>query len=84
MLPGLLWIIGMVSLGITYIGAPLASKKSGHNVSGIPGVAFFVLLVAGLVSPCKWLAFLSLLDFEITLLPIFWIIGKIKNKRDGD
>ena len=72
------WIIGLFAWVVTYIGAPIASRKSGKHISGIPGIAFIAFLIAGLLSPCKWLMLIALADFEIILLPIHWL-GKKKN-----
>lgn len=77
---GFLWLVGLFAWVVTYIGAPLASKRSGRNVSGIPGIAFIAFLIAGLLSPYKWLAVIALADFGIILLPIRSIIAKNKKK----
>jgi hypothetical protein len=63
-------IIG--SIGILYlilnIGAIIETKKiqakgSDHHVSGIPFLGGIHLLIAGLISPIKWLALLCVLDY---------------------
>ena len=63
-------IIG--SIGILYliynIGAIKKKKKiqakgSDHHISGIPFLGGIHLLIAGLISPIKWLALLSVLDY---------------------
>lgn len=77
---GIFWFLGLLAWVVTYIGAPRASKKSGKFVSGIPGVAFICFLIAGLISPCKWLALLALTDFGITLLPVYRFIKNKKNE----
>ena len=79
--PIICWIIGLVAWLITYIGARIASKKSGRFVSGIPGVAFVSFIFAGLLSPYKYLALLAVVDYEIIMLPIEWIVKK--NKKNN-
>lgn len=65
------WILPAVvgGIGILYIVANLlamrASKKQNRFISGIPFIGGVHLLLAGLASPCKWLALLCLLDFTI-------------------
>lgn len=75
--------IGLFFWSITYIFAPLESKKSGKRVSGFPGVALICFILAGLLSPCKWLALLSLLDFSVTVLP-FFLLKKFLFKKNKD
>lgn len=50
------------------IGAILTSRKlqkegSDHHVSGIPFLGGIHILIAGLISPIKWLALLCVLDY---------------------
>ncbi len=80
-LPIIGFALGLLFWGITYIGAPLESKKRGRYVSGVPGVAFVCFLIAGLLSPIKWLAFLCLLDISITFLPFYLLKRYIKKKK---
>ena len=63
-------IIG--SIGILYliynIGAIIETKKiqakgSDHHISGIPFLGGIHILIAGLISPIKWLALLCVLDY---------------------
>lgn len=63
--------IGLFFWIVTYIGAPIESRKKGRHISGCPGVAFVCFLLAGLLSPCKWLALLCLPDFSVTAIPFF-------------
>ena len=60
--------IGLFFLIMTY-GALYSSHKTGKYVSGVPCVGGFFILIAFLLSPIKWLAFLALLDYG------FWMIG---------
>lgn len=78
---GIIWLVGILWWIATYIGAPLESKKKGYHVSGFPGLAFLHFLVAGLLSPYKWLAVTALLDISVTCLPIFLIKEKKKDKK---
>lgn len=74
--------VGLLFWAITYIGAPIESKRKGKHVSGVPGVAFVLFLLAGLISPIKWLAFTCLLDFSVTALPFYLLINRAKSKRN--
>lgn len=74
--------VGLIFWAITYIGAPIESKRKGKHVSGVPGVAFVLFLLAGLFSPIKWLAFICLLDFSVTALPFYLLINRAKSKRN--
>ncbi len=80
--------IGTFFWVITYIGAPLESKKSGKHISGLPGAAFVCFLLAGLFSPYKWLALSCLLDFSVTALPFFllkrFFEGKFRKNKKTD
>lgn len=78
LLSGIFWLVGAVAWFITYIGAPRASKKSGKTVSGIPGVALITFAIAGLLSPCKWLALLALLDYMIPLILFKWLMHRTR------
>ena len=76
------WGLGLFFWYVTYIGAPLESKKSGKHVSGVPGTAFICFLIAGLASPIKWLTLVCFADISITLLPFYLIREHIKNKKN--
>ena len=72
---------------LTYIGAPLESKKRGYHVSGVPGVPFVFFLLAGFFSPDKWLMLIALLDFSLTYLPVFLLkehLKKGKSERESN
>jgi len=45
--------LGLWALVITYILAPKASEKEGHNVSGIPGIGGILLIAGFLLTPWK-------------------------------
>lgn len=64
----ILGVIGLFFLIMTY-GAAYISRKSGKFVSGVPCVGGFFIALGFLLSPCKWFAFLGLLDYG------FWEIG---------
>ena len=61
--------------------------KGGHHVSRVPGVAFVFFLIAGYLSPNKWLMLTALLDFSLTYLPVFLLkehLKKGKSEREND
>ena len=60
--------IGFLLLALTY-GARIASKRSGKYVSGTPCFGGLLIALGFLLSPCKWLALLGLLDYG------FWELG---------
>lgn len=76
--------VGLIFWVITYIAAPLQSRKEHRYVSGVPGTAFVIFLLGGLLSPCKWLALLCLLDLSVTVLPFYLLIEFIKKKMHKD
>lgn len=87
------WVFPIIigSIGILYliinIGAIIETKKiqakgSDHHVSGIPFLGGIHILIAGLISPIKWLALLCVLDFSIfSFLYAFFFAGCF-NKDD--
>ena len=76
----LIGAVGLFFLIMTY-GALLASKKSGKHISGVPCCGGILLIIAFLLSPCKWLAFLGLLDYGLWELPYQLISALIHSKR---
>ena len=60
--------LGILSMILTYVMAPRASKKSGHYVSGIPGVGGILIAVGFLTSPVKWLAVIGFFEPGILYL----------------
>lgn len=90
--PIIIGAIGLLYFAIN-IGAIIESKRlqkegSDHHVSGIPFLCGIHLLIAGLISPCKWLALLGLLDFTfwefIYVFVIEVFIYKFKNKKTSE
>lgn len=65
------WVLsGIVAgIGILYIVlnflAIQKGKRENRFISGIPFIGGIHLLIAGIISPCKWLALLCVLDFTI-------------------
>lgn len=68
------WVFPIIigSIGILYliynIGAIIETKRiqakgSDHHISGIPFLGGIHLLIAGLISPIKWLTLLCVLDY---------------------
>lgn len=89
-------ILGLI--GISYIalniGALLESKKmhergEDHHVSGIPFLGGIHLIIAGLISPCKWLALTGLLDYSLLMFlyeMVFMglVTRKSRNSKNSD
>jgi len=61
---------------IITIGASVSSRRTGHYVSGIPGVGGILIIIGFLTSSAKWLALAGLLDFHLLYL-IFRVIPGI-------
>ena len=80
--PAIIGAIGILYIFIN-IGAALETKKiqargSNHHVSGIPILGGIHLLIAGLISPIKWLAVFAALDYTIWMfLYVFFIYDRI-------
>ena len=81
LIDGSFWSVGLFFWVLTYIVAPLAAKKRGNSVSGTPGVAFLCFLAAGLLSPIKWLALLSLLDFSVIWFVFIILRGDFRKNQ---
>ena len=76
------WAVALFFWILTYVVAPIQSRKSGKHVSGFPGVAFVFCILAGVLSPCKWLVLLCLSDSSGTSLPFFLLRKYIRDKKD--
>lgn len=76
-------ILGIAAILITYVGAPLASKKSGKYVSGIPCVGGILIALGFLTTPAKWLALFGLVDISIPLFLVKGVPSIIKSKLDA-
>ena len=75
-----LGIIGVFLTAATY-AALYQSKKSQKHISGFPFFGGFILAVAFLFSPIKWLAFLGFIDYGLWLLPYVLIMDYYNNKK---
>lgn len=75
-----LGIIGVFLIAVTY-AALYQSKKSQKRISGFPFFGGFILAVAFLFSPIKWLAFLGFIDYGLWLLPYVLIMDYYNNKK---
>lgn len=75
-----LGIIGVFLIAVTY-AALYQSKKSKKHISGFPFFGGFILAVAFLFSPIKWLAFLGFIDYGLWLLPYVLIMDYYNNKK---
>lgn len=73
-------IIGVFLIAVTY-AALYQSKKSQKHISGFPFSGGFILAVAFLFSPIKWLAFLGFIDYGLWLLPYVLIMDYYNNKK---
>lgn len=58
----------------------IKAKKQKH-ISGFPFFGGFILAVAFLFSPIKWLAFLGFIDYGLWLLPYVLIMDYYNNKN---
>ena len=91
------WVFPILigGIGLLYvilnIGAILETKKiqregSDHHISGIPILGGIHLLIAGLISPCKWLALLCVLDFTcwefVYVFCLESLIQKIRSRKE--
>ena len=88
------WVFPIIigSIGILYlivnIAAITETKKiqargSDHHISGIPFLGGIHLLIAGLISPIKWLALLCVLDFTFWWFLYAIFIDAGFNKSDN-
>lgn len=75
-----LGIIGVFLTAATY-AALYQSKKSKKHISGFPFFGGFILAVAFIFSPIKWLAFLGFIDYGLWLLPYVLIMDYYNNKK---
>lgn len=57
------------------------TKKDGRNHSGVPFVGGLHFLIAGLISPCKWLAVFCLLDYAV-IESVYKIINSARENRN--
>jgi len=65
--PGIIGGIGVLYI-IYNIAAAMTSKKMqkegiDRHISGFPFLGGIHILIAGLISPCKWLALLCVVDY---------------------
>jgi hypothetical protein len=74
--------IGLFFLIMTY-GALWQSKKTGRHISGVPFFGGVFIAAAFLLSPCKWLALLSLLDYGVWELPYLLFSECILHRKHG-
>lgn len=73
-------LIGAFFLVMTY-GALIVSKKSGRYVSGVPFFGGICIVIAFLLSPCKWLALLGFLDYGLWYVPYMLIKDLVTGKK---
>ncbi len=83
------WVLPAIfgSIGLFYLIMGLSlmfgKKKKDHSVSGVPLFGGIHFLIAGLISPCKWLAFLCVLDY-VFIGTIYKLICPNAYKREND
>ncbi|MCR5742245.1 MAG: hypothetical protein K6F92_00750 [Lachnospiraceae bacterium] len=88
------WVLSIIigGIGILYlilnIGAIIETKKiqakgSDHHISGIPFLGGIHILIAGLISPIKWLALLCVLDYTFWSFLYAVFIGDRFKKNDA-
>ncbi len=73
--------IGLFFLVLTY-AAIILSKQKGRFISGFPCVGGILIFIAFMVSPCKWLCVLCILDYGIWMLPYSLIKQFVASKRN--
>ena len=87
------WVFPIIigGIGVLYLiynaGAIIETKKiqakgSDHHISGIPFLGGIHLLIAGLISPIKWLALLCVLDYTFWSFLYAVFIGDCFKKND--
>ena len=60
-------------------------KGSDHHVSGIPFLGGIHILIAGLISPCKWLALLCILDYTFwSFLYAIFFAGALSKDKSSE
>ncbi|SEQ96274.1 hypothetical protein SAMN02910369_02769 [Lachnospiraceae bacterium NE2001] len=88
------WVFPIIigGIGVLYlilnIGAIIETKKiqakgSDHHISGIPFLGGIHILIAGLISPIKWLALLCVLDYTFWSFLYSVFIGDCFKKIDA-
>ena len=77
--PAIIGAIGFLYIFINVAAAvetkKIQAKGSDHHCSGIPILGGIHLLIAGLISPIKWLALLAVLDYTIWMFLYVVFIG---------
>lgn len=73
-------LLGVFFLVMTY-AALIARQKGNHFVSGVPCVGGTCIVIAFLLSPCKWLALLGFLDYGLWYLPYLLVKDFIIDKK---
>ena len=89
------WVFPIIigGIGVLYLiyntGAIIETKKiqakgSDHHISGIPFLGGIHLLIAGLISPIKWLALLCVLDYTFWsfLYAVFYATDVEKDRME--
>ncbi|MBP5363216.1 MAG: hypothetical protein J6Y71_09395 [Ruminococcus sp.] len=64
-----------------YLGYKNRNNPDAYTPSGVPCTGGIILIIAFLLSPCKWLAFLGLIDYGLWYLPYLLITGLIGSRK---
>lgn len=60
--------VGLIFLIFSYV-AMIKNRKKGRFISGCPLLGGVFIFIAAMISPCKWLCLLCLLDYGVWMLP---------------
>ena len=78
-------LIGLFFIFVTYYTLYLSYKNrkdpDAYTPSGVPGVGGICLIIAFLISSCKWLAFLGLIDYGLWWLPYLIIKEYVLSRK---
>ena len=75
---------GSVFLDIYIYWSTVREQKKGYSVSGLPGMAFLLFLVAGYLSPNRWLMLISMSDISVFALVIMICKGCICKRKGNE
>lgn len=74
--------VGLFLLIFTY-AAVIKSRKEGRFISGCPLIGGVFIFIAAMISPCKWLGLLCLLDYGVWMLPYSIYLNIKDGKRNS-
>ena len=80
---GLFWLI--FNVAVIFENKKIQARGEDRHVSGIPFLGGIHLLIAGLISPIKWLALLCFLDYTFWMfLYAVFFCGAFAYPKDED